>query len=769
MVTGLRPVADARARRFDDEATQAAWTALDCGFAAVAEVFAECLADAAGRLDAMQLDGFLACARQLGKLGRGAEPVLAFLEQWPATADAVGPAHADELLEALMVTVGALQRSPNGKAIAPLISHLTAVASRLQSVAQTRRYLELVVDLMQRTSVSIHGRQATIASPGLPAFLAKAPELLGVVAIGGLRNWVDAGIRLHGHHPDQQAAWFALDSDASRAVLQRERHGLLLVDCERSLGCYAQALWNSSELLVPFSTAFADDPRLAHATAWYDDQGIRLPDVLDDVGHVAAIDRYRLRLAHMFGHRRWSTPLIADNWSPQQRLAVEAVEDCRIDTLLLRRWPGLRASMLALHPAPSVAACDDAAASCLRHRLTRLSRALLDPAAMAEEHVQAASRFAQVLTVGEGSSAEMATIALEFVARTRRQSDQSARVHFDDTVVDYRDDNRHLWRFIEAGDEEETTPPEKRTTAAEPAGGLPPRRYPEWDEAGQTYRPDWVSVYEALHPAGNAADIDALLARHATLARRLQRVLDALKPQERVRERFREDGSELDLDVAVRAMVDMRAGTTPDPRINMSHRTDGRNVAVSLLLDLSESLNAPLPGQPGTSVLDLSREAVALAAWAIDRLGDPCAIAGFHSNTRHDVRFWHIKGYGETWDAPAKARLAALGAGWSTRMGAALRHAGRVLAHRRADKRILLLLTDGEPADVDVADAAYLRADARRAVAELAAKGVTTYCLSLDAHADDYVREIFGHRWRVLDRIERLPEELPKVYLSLTR
>jgi hypothetical protein len=31
------------------------------------------------------------------------------------------------------------------------------------------------------------------------------------------------------------------------------------------------------------------------------------------------------------------------------------------------------------------------------------------------------------------------------------------------------------------------------------------------------------------------------------------------------------------------------------------------------------------------------------------------------------------------------------------------------------------------------------------------------------------VREIFGKNWRVLDRIERLPEQLPMVYLNLTR
>jgi len=133
------------------------------------------------------------------------------------------------------------------------------------------------------------------------------------------------------------------------------------------------------------------------------------------------------------------------------------------------------------------------------------------------------------------------------------------------------------------------------------------------------------------------------------------------------------------------------------------------------------------------------------------------------------VRFWHIKGFSEKWDDTVKARLAATGAGWSTRMGAALRHGGHYLAHRPAERRILLLLTDGEPADVDVSDPEHLRADAKKAVEELAAQGVATFCLSLDPRADNYAQRIFGARHLILDRIERLPERLPELYLRLTR
>ena len=225
---------------------------------------------------------------------------------------------------------------------------------------------------------------------------------------------------------------------------------------------------------------------------------------------------------------------------------------------------------------------------------------------------------------------------------------------------------------------------------------------------------------------------------------------------------------ELDLDVAVRSLIDLRSGSQPDPRINMSHSTDGRSIAVTVLLDLSESLNEKARGSEQT-VLQLSQEAVSLLAWAVQQLGDPLAIAGFHSNTRHDVRYLHLKGCGEPWGDAVKARLAAMQAGYSTRMGAALRHAVRTLGTQSADKKLLLVLTDGQPADIDAPDERLLIEDAKQAVRELDHQGIFSYCINLDAAADAYVSDIFGKRYTVIDNISRLPEKLPQLFMALTR
>jgi nitric oxide reductase NorD protein len=293
------------------------------------------------------------------------------------------------------------------------------------------------------------------------------------------------GVRLHGSHPQRQIDFFKLATPDSRALLQRQRHGTLLVDVQRRLELTLRGLWGEPTPLVPYPVRPADEVDVATVTMPYRQaDGLRLPEVLDDKPGATAVQRYRAMLAHLAGHRRWSRPQVADNLSPLQRLAVECFEDARVDHLVLRRFPGLAPVLQALHPVPEEDACDPVRESCLRHRMACLSRALLDAQHGYSDGTlrEFVARFHEQLQGGDSSTAAMLRLALEWATRTRRQSDQLALVRFADTQVDWRDDNRHLWTFIEAGDEEDTAPDPTQSRAPD-EGGLPPRHYPEWDAA----------------------------------------------------------------------------------------------------------------------------------------------------------------------------------------------------------------------------------------------------------------------------------------------
>lgn len=736
---------------------------LKCSFGQLEDCFDDCIKDALRNLSKQGVDDYLSGASMVCMIGRGFDPVLTYLEEMPDISQRLG----EDMLKAVSQAVWDMSRTPNGVSIPPFLQCLPEASRRLGSAQQMKKFIEIIFEMMHATTGSIHGHHTTFPSPGLPDLLKQVPYLLSQLSLDGLKNWMDYGARNYNDHPERQKDYFTLQSADSKAMLQRERHGTLYMDHERKLDLYLRSMWEQHEYLVPYSLGFDE---LRKPQPYYDNFGMRIPDVYDERNGVLGIDRYRIVLAHMAGHKRWSERQIADNLSPFQRIAVEILEDSRIEALTLREYPGLKKYFLALHPVPVEGSCDNENESCIRHRLAMLSRAVLD-----ENHgyenpqiLDCVEKFHAALKDSESSTKEMLSIAISFTARTRKQTDQLPNIRFENTEVDYRDDNRHLWVFIEENDEAEDIEAKPQNADMEEPEGLPPRHYKEWDYNTHSYKPDWVTLYESLHPPGNASDIDKILEKHAALANYLKRILDLLKPQHYVRQRYQEEGSELDLDIAIRSLIDLKSGSQPDPRINMSHKHDGRDFAVMLLMDLSASLN-DIPDGCTQSILELSREATTLLGWSIEQLGDKFAIAGFHSDTRHNVRYHHLKGFSEHWDDDVKARLAAIEPGYSTRMGAAVRHASHYLQGQTAEKKLLLILTDGEPADIDVGDDKLLIEDTHKAVEELSADGIYTHCISLDKKADDYIEDIFGAGgYTVIDNIEKLPEKLPLLFAALT-
>ncbi|HEY0885734.1 MAG TPA: VWA domain-containing protein, partial [Ramlibacter sp.] len=111
-------------------------------------------------------------------------------------------------------------------------------------------------------------------------------------------------------------------------------------------------------------------------------------------------------------------------------------------------------------------------------------------------------------------------------------------------------------------------------------------------------------------------------------------------------------------------------------------------------------------------------------------------------------------------------RIAGLEPERSTRAGAALRHATAVLMRQPAEHRLLLLLSDGEPDDVDEYEGRYGVEDMRQAVTEAKLQGVRPFCLTIDRHAASYLPAVFGpHHYALLPR----PELLPTVLLDWLR
>ncbi len=269
---------------------------LKCSFEQIDAVFEGYIADAKAHLSEKGIRDYLKGASLVCMIGRGAEPVLQFLEIMPEMADKVG----EEVISLVSNNIWEVSRTPNGVSIPPFMATLGEASRRLGSLDQIKHYLDILLDMMERTTGSIHGHHTTQPSPGLPDLLNQIPYLLSQISLEGLKNWIDYGIRNYSDHPERQKDYFTLQSADSRAMLQRERHGTLFADNERNLGMYLQALWQDKDYLVPYSTGFDE---LRQPVPYYDKLGMRIPDVYDDVASkiegdssVSGISRYRALL-----------------------------------------------------------------------------------------------------------------------------------------------------------------------------------------------------------------------------------------------------------------------------------------------------------------------------------------------------------------------------------------------------------------------------------------------------------------------------------------
>lgn len=561
---------------------------------------------------------------------------------------------------------------------------------------------------------------------------------------------------------------------------------------ERRLSAYLVALWRLRAPIRPMRPDASGTPprrlRLSDGLIW-------VPDRLRGVRADHAAELYRAALVHAGAHLRFSGPRFpAGTLKPIQMALVSLIEDARVEHLAMREYPGLLHVWRPFHVA------EGGGPPNAPGLMARLARALIDPDyddgdawvskgrrlffdGRAEWETPEVSR-----RIGGLLGNDLGQMRLSFNPKTH--------------VVEpaYRDDNLGLW-------DSDVPPPADGETACEalrtereerdggrpddlpvpdveerapvtelparPAGeeemAAPPALYPEWDYRIARERPNWTRVVERVPGVGDPAGVRGAATRHTAVAERLAALVRAVgvgRPQ-RLRRQF--EGDRLDLDACIEVMVSRRRNEIPDPRVHaaLQHRT--RDLSALLLLDVSASTGDPVPDGART-VMAAERDAAALFAAALDRIGDSFAIHAFRSNGRNDVSYYRLKDFRQAYDDAAMARLAGLDAGLSTRLGAALRHGGRLLARQASHRRLLLVVTDGEPSDIDVADRRLLVEDARQAVFSLAAHGIDVFAIGLDPGGRPCLARMFGvHKCTVVDRIERLADLLPNLFLTLSR
>jgi hypothetical protein len=554
---------------------------------------------------------------------------------------------------------------------------------------------------------------------------------------------------------------------------------------------FVRALWGIDvrvRALPPLASEFAQRrPRFVASNLWLPASPLSgVPGSFADYLFAAC--------AHISAHLRFGAARFSiKSLKPAQLAIISLLEDARVERLAIAHYPGL-----ARLWAPYYTARAEGAKTSLS-LLARLARALHDDSYVDDDSWVNKGRqlFAEgghdttsCRKIGSALGNDLGQMRVQFNAK--------------DYAVQpaYRDDNIGLWQFeqeqSEDGSELESegvrrivsdVPAPKQRERGEPqasgtrdssanerASGLrssaselePATLHPEWDYVIGRERAAFCRVKERPVALGDATRMTAALARYASARKQLERSALRLADRRPTQLRRLLDGDRLDLPAAIAAVVAQESALAADPRVYRRVRFRLEPPALLLLLDLSESLNA-VPLGASITLLELARTASTLLATSLCSATGDLAIHGFSSNGRHDVGYYRFKDFDQPYDDLAQARLAGMRAHLSTRLGSALRHAGRALATRKAPRKLLLVVTDGEPSDIDVHDPKYLLYDAKQATLSNRRLGVSSFCVGLDPKAEDSVKRIFGvANYSLLEKLENLPQRIAQLYRRLS-
>jgi nitric oxide reductase NorD protein len=301
---------------------------------------------------------------------------------------------------------------------------------------------------------------------------------------------------------------------------------------------------------------------------------------------------------------------------------------------------------------------------------------------------------------------------------------------------------------------------------------------PEWDYKRAALLPDRCVAQrlrarrpapddprESVPAAAAAADLHTRL---TGTSRQVRRRFEALRAAPRWQHGLTQ-GDELDLDAWVRFQVDRRDTDQPheeSPAVFSRRVKSERSLSTVILADLSLSTDAYATQE--ARVVDLVRDSLFVFGDALHSVGDPFEMLGF-SSVRRALRVHEVKRFGEPWNDAARERVATIKPGFYTRMGAAIRYGARRLAERPERQKLLLILSDGKPNDLDPYEGRYGLEDTRHAVQEARQAGLVPFCVTIDHEANAYLPRLFGAQgWALVHRSEQLARALTQVYVRLT-
>jgi len=284
--------------------------------------------------------------------------------------------------------------------------------------------------------------------------------------------------------------------------------------------------------------------------------------------------------------------------------------------------------------------------------------------------------------------------------------------------------------------------------------------YDEWNYAKRNYREKYCKVFVKKYLEQDISFYKKTIAEHGSTLLALRKMLTSINNKRQMQLR-QKDGYEFDIDALNDMYTDIISKKTANDAVYIHQRKKEKDIAITLLLDISLSSDGYAKGN---RIIDVEKQAAILFGEVLNEFNIDFSVQGFYSKTRNYTYCVLLKDFDENWHS-AKLKIGAIQPEGYTRIGAALRHCAAQMQHRQSERKWLILLSDGKPNDYDKYEGKYGIEDVRQALKEMQSSHINAYALAIESQAKYYLPQMFGqNHYQILSHPQELISALVKLY-----
>ena len=643
-------------------------------------------------------------------------------------------------------------------------------------------------------------KMTNLAPEALEILLKEMSFLVEKMNVSQMEDWFLTCLRASSGDMEKRIKLLSLKDNEGLEWLGQSAGIKSFKEQENKLKIYTTAIWgmNINIKEIPISNTKSSIRRTAFSNNF-----VRVPSSYPGFTGQLGEEVFRAAIMHAAAHMKFTHKRFEiGKLKPIQVAIISIIEDARVELLSIKEFPGLKELWIPYHMATGESKNLNKAYGPLTSRtlFSRLSRALVD-----ENYIDGNGWINRAKDMffkkknrwnDQTLSRELGNILGNDIGQMRIQF--NPKDYLPDPI--YRDENSGIWNFdnentkdfeeLQTGIEsyqierKETDDAEKNfenSTVIEPLAKIAPNKVsqskeaeiislqPEFDYKSGRENFNWCKIKKYNFENKSNYYLNNFLYENSKIVSNIKNLIESSNISQPVKLKKQHDGEELDLDSCIESIIDIKRGSTPSNKIYKKTNRKGRDLLVSILVDISESTNDFIK-DTNKRIFSSIIEATGILSEAINKSGDDFGLATFCSNKRDDVRYWKIKDFKDKLNKSHINKLESMKPGFSTRLGAAVRQAGDELVSQTNYRKLLLIISDGEPSDIDVDDKEYLVEDAKYAVKRLAYNGIDVFCVGVESESNKNLSRIFGNKnYVIIKSASELQKKLPLIYLTLSR